>query len=47
MHLVRRGEAVDAEAADGEPVAEKRTGAVVGGREELGPVATSKSQVTI
>ena len=29
MHLVRRGEAVDAEAADGEPVAEKRCG---GGR---------------
>ena len=24
-----------------------RRGAVVGGREELGPVATSKSQVTI
>ena len=29
MHLVRRGEAVDAEAADGAPVAEKRCG---GGR---------------
>jgi len=29
VHLVRRGEAVDAEAADGEPVAEKRCG---GGR---------------